>query len=159
MAAERKQVALHTDGSCLGNPGAGGFGLILEYGGNRKELSGGYLLTTNNRMEMLAVIRGLEALREPCEVTVFSDSKYVVDAITLGWAARWRSNGWRRGRSGVAKNPDLWGRLLGLCAHHHVRFRWVKGHAGDPDNERCDLLARNAASGADLQPDEGYDSA
>ena len=118
-----KEVVLYTDGACSGNPGPGGFGVVLLYGEHRKELCGGYRRTTNNRMELLAVIRGLEALRGRCGVTLYSDSKYVLDALTKGWARRWRANGWRRNKRGQpAVNPDLWGRLLDLCDGHEMRL-------------------------------------
>lgn len=137
-----KKVTIYTDGACRGNPGPGGFGVILEYGAARRELSGGEPLTTNNRMELRAAIEGLSALREPCEVTLYSDSRYLVDAVTLGWAESWRATGWKRGK---AKNPDLWESLLALLAVHRVTFRWVRGHDGHPENERCDALATAAA--------------
>jgi ribonuclease HI len=135
-----KKVNIYTDGACRGNPGAGGYGAILVYGGHEKEISGGEPVTTNNRMELLAVITALEALKEPCEVTVCSDSKYVTDAFLLGWVDSWRESGWRRGRDEL-KNPDLWERLYGLTRLHRVEFVWVKGHAGHEYNERCDKLA------------------
>jgi ribonuclease HI len=147
---------IHTDGSCLGNPGPGGYGVVLDYSGRRKELSDGYALTTNNRMELLAAIVGLEALRRPCRVVLHSDSRYLVDAVQKGWAVRWKTNGWMRNKREAAVNPDLWQRLLDLCEKHSVEFRWVRGHAGDVENERCDRLARTAAASANLQPDPGY---
>lgn len=137
-----KKVTIYTDGACRGNPGPGGFGVILQYGTARRELSGGESLTTNNRMELRAAIEGLSALREPCEVTLYSDSRYLVDAVTLGWARSWQASGWRRGK---AKNPDLWERLLALLDVHRVTFVWVRGHDGHPENERCDALATAAA--------------
>ena len=137
-----KKVTIYTDGACRGNPGPGGYGVILEYGSARKELSGGEPLTTNNRMELMAAIEGLSALREPCEVTLYSDSRYLVDSVTLGWAAGWRASGWKRGK---AKNPDLWERLLSLLDVHKVTFVWVRGHNGHAENERCDVLATTAA--------------
>jgi ribonuclease HI len=140
-----KQVTLYTDGACSGNPGPGGYGAILSYSGKEKELSGGFRNTTNNRMELMGVIAGLASLKEPCTVTVVSDSKYVVDAMRNGWAAKWRQNGWKRNKKDHALNPDLWGRLLDLCAKHTVTFTWVNGHAGHPENERCDMLAVEAA--------------
>ena len=149
-------VTIHTDGACLGNPGPGGYGVILDYNGRRKELSGGYALTTNNRMELLAVILGLEALNRPCRVTLYSDSRYVVDAVNKGWAAKWRQNGWMRNKREAAVNPDLWERLLNLLDHHDTEFRWVRGHSGDPDNERCDKLATTAARQSGLPADPGY---
>lgn len=153
-----KEVTLYTDGACSGNPGPGGFGVVLLFGGHRKELSGGYRRTTNNRMELLAVIKGLEALRERCRVTLYSDSKYVLDALTKGWARRWRGNGWRRNRKGeLAVNPDLWTRLLDLCERHEMRYQWVKGHAGDVENERCDKLSNEALARPNLPVDEQYE--
>ena len=153
-----KEVALYTDGACSGNPGPGGFGVVLLYGEHRKELCGGYRRTTNNRMELLAVIKGLEALNGRCSVTLYSDSKYVLDALTKGWARRWRANGWRRNRKGEpAVNPDLWTRLLDLCDGHEMGYQWVKGHAGDQENERCDALSTEALAGPDLRIDEQYE--
>ena len=150
------EVQIHTDGACLGNPGPGGYGVVLRYGDHSKELSGGYRLTTNNRMELLAAIRGLEALNQPCQVVLYSDSRYLVDAMEKGWAVKWRANGWMRNKSAKAVNPDLWATLLDLCATHDVEFRWVPGHAGVPDNERCDRLAVAAAKVPDLLDDPGY---
>ena len=151
-----KHVTLYTDGACLGNPGPGGYGVILLYQGHRKELSGGYCRTTNNRMEIMAAIVGLEALTEKCNVTLYSDSEYLVKAMSRGWARRWRANGWKRGKQGKALNPDLWERLLRLCEHHEVQFNWIKGHAGTPENIRCDELAMQAAQEPNLPCDEGY---
>ena len=136
-----KQVTIYTDGACSGNPGPGGWGAILRYGGHEKELSGGEKQTTNNRMELLGVISALEALKEPCQVDLYSDSKYVVDAMDKGWAVRWRKNGWMRNKTDPALNPDLWQRLLDLCQVHTVAFHWVKGHAENAYNNRCDALA------------------
>ena len=149
-------VTIHTDGACLGNPGPGGYGIILDYQGRRKELSGGYALTTNNRMELLAVIIALEALNRSCDVTLYSDSQYVVESVSKGWAARWRRNGWMRNKREAAVNPDLWERLLNLLERHNVEFRWVRGHSGEPNNERCDALASAAARGDNLPADPGY---
>lgn len=149
-------VTIHTDGACLGNPGPGGYGVILDHAGRRKELSGGYALTTNNRMELLAAIVGLEALTRPCDVTLHSDSRYLVDAVSKGWAAKWRANGWMRNKREAAVNPDLWERLLKLLEIHRAEFRWVRGHSGDPDNERCDALASAAARQPSLPQDPGY---
>ena len=137
----KKSVELFTDGACSGNPGPGGWGAILRYKGAEKELSGGEESTTNNRMELTAAIEGLSALKEPCQVTLYSDSKYLVDAITKGWAVGWRSRGWRKADKQPALNVDLWQRLLDLLEQHEVTFVWVKGHAGHPENERCDRLA------------------
>ena len=136
-----KQIEMFTDGSCSGNPGPGGWGTILRYQGREKELSGGESQTTNNRMELSAVINGLEALKEPCEVKVTTDSRYVVDGITKGWARAWRADGWRKKDKKPALNPDLWERLLELTEKHSVSFNWIKGHAGHAENERCDALA------------------
>ena len=148
-----KNITLFTDGACSGNPGPGGYGVILKYADHEKELSGGFSGTTNNRMELMAVIRGLEQLRERCEVTVVSDSRYIVDGIGKGWAKKWRSQGWMRNRKDTALNPDLWARLLDLCETHAVKFQWVNGHAGHPENERCDKLAVAAAGLPGLSPD------
>ena len=136
-----KTVTLYTDGACSGNPGPGGWGAILEYGGAEKELSGGEDSTTNNRMELTAVIRGLEALKEPCTVELYSDSKYVIDALQKGWAKGWRARGWIKSDKKPALNPDLWQRLLELTEMHKVHCHWVKGHADNPKNNRCDQLA------------------
>mgnify|MGYP004567885827 CR=1 FL=1 len=136
-----KQIEMFTDGACSGNPGPGGWGTILRYQGREKELSGGESQTTNNRMELSAVINGLEALKEPCEVKVTTDSRYVVDGITKGWARSWRADGWRKKDKKPALNPDLWERLLELTEKHSVSFNWIKGHAGHAENERSDALA------------------
>ncbi len=153
-----RQVTIHTDGSCLGNPGPGGYAAILEHKGQDKELSGGYRRTTNNRMEILAVIAGLEALQEPCSVTVYSDSRYVVDAIEKGWARRWKANGWMRNKREHAVNPDLWDRLLSALDKHRVQLKWVRGHSGNAGNVRADKLAVAAAYGPNLPRDEGYEN-
>ncbi len=136
-----KTVTLYTDGACSGNPGPGGWGAILEYGGVEKELSGGEASTTNNRMELTAVIAGLSALKEPCIVELYSDSKYVIDGLSKGWAESWRKNGWRKADKKPALNPDLWETLLDLTHTHQIRYHWVKGHADNPKNNRCDQLA------------------
>lgn len=148
-----KDVVIYTDGACSGNPGPGGYGTVLIHNNHRKELSGGYKDTTNNRMEIMAVIKGLEALKTSCNVTVYSDSKYVVDAIQLGWVEKWKKNGWMRSNKEKALNVDLWKRLLVLLAQHQVTFRWVKGHAENEENERCDKLAVAAAKGPELSED------
>lgn len=153
-----KQVTAYTDGACLGNPGPGGYAAILNYGDHRREFSGGFRRTTNNRMEILAAIIVLEALKEPCEVILYSDSQYLVNAIRQGWAVRWRENGWRRNRKEPAINPDLWARLLEHTERHKVEFRWLRGHAGHPENERCDRLAVAAANAPNLAIDFGYES-
>ena len=137
----RYQVQMYTDGACSGNPGPGGWGTILRCRGREQELCGGAAETTNNRMELTAVIRGLKALKKPCRVEIYTDSKYVVDGITKGWARSWQANGWRKSDKSPALNTDLWQRLLELCEIHTVSFHWVKGHAGHPENERCDKLA------------------
>jgi ribonuclease HI len=154
-----KNVKLYTDGACSHNPGPGGYGVVLIYDSHRKELSEGFRLTTNNRMEILAAIAGLEALKEPCHVTLYSDSQYLVNAIEKGWALRWQANGWMRNKKEKAINPDLWERLLELCKTHKVQFEWVRGHAGHPENERCDELATTAARGSHLPADTGYEQA
>ena len=137
----KKYVELFTDGACSGNPGPGGWGAVLRYGTKEKELCGGESDTTNNRMELTAVIMGLKALKEPCVVRLVTDSKYVADAVTKGWAVSWRNNGWRKADKKPALNPDLWEKLLDLLEIHKVEIQWVKGHAGHPENERCDRLA------------------
>lgn len=154
----KRHVIIYTDGACTGNPGPGGYGVVLMYGGHRRELSGGYRRTTNNRMELMGPIKGLESLNQSCRVTLYSDSQYVVEGIEKGWAKRWRTNNWMRNKREQAINPDLWGRLLDLCETHDVEFRWVKGHAGDQVNERCDQLAVQAARQKELPADEGYES-
>jgi len=145
------RVTLYTDGSALGNPGPGGYGVVLISGPHRKEMSAGFCLTTNNRMELLAVIAGLEALKVPCEVMIYSDSKYVVDAVNKGWLF-----GWERKTFKGKKNPDLWRQFLAVYRRHHVQLAWIKGHAEIPENERCDRLAMAAANGKDLPEDPGY---
>lgn len=136
-----KTVTIYTDGACSGNPGPGGWGAILSYNGREKELSGGERQTTNNRMELTAVISALEALREPCAVELYSDSKYVIDALSKGWAESWRKKNWIKSDKKPALNPDLWERLLNLTAVHTMRYHWVKGHADNEYNNRCDALA------------------
>ena len=142
-----KEVDLYTDGACSGNPGPGGWGAILVWHGIEKELWGGEPSTTNNRMELTAVIRGLRALREPCKVHLCSDSQYVINGLEKGWAAKWRQTDWNRGK---AKNPDLWAELLDLCARHQLTYTWVRGHNGHDYNERCDALARKGAAEAQV---------
>ena len=140
-----KHVDIYTDGACRGNPGPGGWGAILVYNGIEKELSGGEPETTNNRMELTAVISALTALKEPCEITLTSDSKYVIDGITKGWAESWRARGWKKADKSPALNPDLWEKLLNLLDLHKVTFVWVRGHNGHSYNERCDTLATTFA--------------
>ena len=154
-------VSIFTDGAARGNPdGPGGYGTILQYTDkegtlHEKILSHGYLRTTNNRMELMAAIAGLEALNRPCLIDLYSDSKYLVDAFNQNWIENWVRNDWKRGKSGPVKNIDLWKRLLSAMEPHKVRFIWVKGHAGHPENERCDRLAVKAATSRNLIPDEG----
>ena len=136
-----KHVDIYTDGACRGNPGHGGWGAVLVYRGIEREMSGGEVMTTNNRMELTAAIEALSALREPCEVTLTSDSKYMIDAVTKGWAESWRARGWKKADKSPALNPDLWEKLLTLLTRHDVTLVWVKGHDGHPYNERCDKLA------------------
>jgi ribonuclease HI len=156
MAEKLKQVVAYTDGACIGNPGPGGYGVVLLYGQHRKELSGGFRLTTNNRMEIMAAIVALQALKTECEVTLYTDSRYLADAMSKGWVQRWRSNGWKKTKKGKALNQDLWQQLLDLCAKHKVEFKWIQGHSGNPENERCDTLSMQAAMRKGLLPDVGY---
>lgn len=142
---ERKTVYIYTDGACSGNPGVGGWAAILIYNEFRKEMSGADAMTTNNRMELSAVINGLKALKEPCRVILTTDSKYVCDAVTKGWAKSWQKRGWIKSDKKPALNSDLWQELLDLLKIHDVEFKWVKGHAGHPENERCDELAVSAS--------------
>lgn len=153
---ELEHVVVYTDGACIGNPGPGGYGAVLLDRRRRKEISGGFRKTTNNRMEILAAIKALESLKERCRVTLHSDSQYLVNAMSKGWAQRWRSRGWKRNKKDKAINPDLWDRLLLCCEYHSVVFKWVRGHSGNPENERCDRLATQAALGKDLAVDEEY---
>ena len=136
-----KKVEIFTDGACSGNPGPGGWGAVLRYEGREKELSGGELDTTNNRMELMAAIKALSALKEPCNVVLTTDSKYLADGITKGWAQSWKNNGWRKADKKPALNTDLWEQILTLFSKHSVTINWVKGHNGHPENERCDALA------------------
>ncbi|HUP80474.1 MAG TPA: ribonuclease HI, partial [Pirellula sp.] len=154
--APLSHVVIYTDGAAEPNPGPGGYGVVLLAGKHRKELSGGFHRTTNNRMELMGVIVGLEALTKPCRVTLYSDSKYVVESIEKGSVEKWSKNNWYRTKSDKAKNADLWARFLQIYAKHQVRFKWVKGHAGVPENERCDELAVAAAHSYDAVPDLGY---
>lgn len=136
-----KEVQVFTDGACKGNPGPGGWGAVLRYKETDKEISGGEAVTTNNKMELTAVIKALELLKEPCKVYLYSDSQYVCNALKLGWAKKWKQNNWMRNKKEPALNPELWDKLLKLCEIHQVDVNWVKGHAGHPENERCDRLA------------------
>lgn len=140
-----KNIEIFTDGACLGNPGPGGWGVILRYNGKEKTLSGGEAETTNNRMEILAVIKALEALKEKCNIELYTDSQYVCNAINKGWAQKWKGNNWKRNKNEPALNSDLWEVLLNLLEKQNVKFNWVKGHAGHEENERCDVLARTEA--------------
>jgi len=155
--AELKHVTVYTDGACIGNPGPGGYGVVLLYQDHRRELSGGFRRTTNNRMEIMAAIVGLEALKEKCKIKLYSDSAYLVKAMSEGWAERWRAHGWMRNKKERALNPDLWERLLQLCEYHEVEFTWIKGHAVNSENVRCDELAMQAAQQPDLPVDDGYE--
>ena len=142
-----KKVTIYTDGACAGNPGPGGYGAVLIYGNHRKEISGSDPATTNNRMEIMGVLEALRRLKEPCEAAVYSDSRYVVDAIEKGWAVRWQKNNWMRTKKDPALNADLWAEMLAELQKHKVTFYWIKGHAGHPENERCDWLATQAIGG------------
>lgn len=148
-----KEVIIYSDGACSGNPGPGGYGTVLIYNKHRRELSGGYKDTTNNRMEIMAIIKGLEVLNTRCRVTIYSDSRYVVDAIEKGWVDKWRSNDWMRNKKEKALNVDLWKRLIVLLEQHNVTFKWVKGHSDNEENQRCDLLAVTATKQTDLLVD------
>ncbi|HLQ37604.1 MAG TPA: ribonuclease HI [Planctomycetota bacterium] len=150
-------VTIHSDGACLGNPGPGGYGTVLQSGAHRRELSAGFRRTTNNRMELLGAIKGLEALQHACTVTLFSDSTYVVKAMRERWPHGWRERGWLTAAKKPVANQDLWQRLLALAAVHTIEWRWVRGHSGNRDNERCDELANAAARGKQLAVDAGYD--
>jgi ribonuclease HI len=156
-ALEAGKVVIYTDGGCIGNPGSGGYGIVLLYENQREELSGGFRLTTNNRMELMACIIGLQALEKKSQVVLFSDSRYVVDSISKGSARRWKANRWMRSKKGKAKNSDLWDELLQLCDQHNVEFVWVRGHAGSLENERCDQLSMEAASRGNLPADDYFE--
>ena len=151
-------IEIFTDGACRGNPGPGGWAALLRIGEHEKLVSGAAMETTNNRMELLAAIKGLQALRVRFRVSVYSDSKYLVDAVEKGWANRWRANGWMRNKKEPALNSDLWKTLLDCCEQHELRFYWVKGHSGHPENDRCDQLATSAISGSNLNVDEVYEN-
>jgi ribonuclease HI len=153
-----KQVTIYTDGACSGNPGPGGYGAILAYGAHSRELSAGYARTTNNRMEILAAIVALETLKEPCEVTLYSDSKYLTQAISQHWLLGWLRNGWKTTTKKPVKNIDLWQRLNAQLHRHKVTFEWVKGHAENANNNRCDELARTAAKAPNLLTDVGFEA-
>ncbi len=153
-----KRVIIHTDGGCKGNPGPGGFGVVMVCGKHRKELSAGYRLTTNNRMELRAAIAALETLKEPCDVELHSDSKYLIDAIAKHWITGWKKRGWKTAAKQPVKNQDLWLRLLAVIADHKIDWRWVKGHAGHTENERCDELANLAIASVGLIEDVGFEA-
>jgi len=151
-----KHVEIFTDGACSGNPGKGGYGVILSYNGTKKELSAGFECTTNNRMEILAAVMGLASLKEPCRVTLYSDSKYLTDSVNKKWIQSWQKNGWKNSKKEKVKNRELFEELIKLMSIHDVEFIWVKGHDGHPENERCDFLATSAAKGSELRVDTGY---
>jgi ribonuclease HI len=151
-----KDIIIHTDGACSGNPGPGGYAVLLRHGDTVRELSGGFAKTTNNRMELLAAIEGLSALKESCRVTLHSDSRYLVDAMTKRWIENWKVRGWLTAAKQRVKNQDLWRRLDELNTRHTVEWTWVRGHDGQQENERCDVLAVTAAEAKDLPPDTGY---
>ncbi|MBO2675061.1 ribonuclease HI [Shewanella algae] len=153
--SELKQIQIYTDGSCLGNPGPGGYGVVMRYKQHTKELSGGFALTTNNRMELLAPIIALESLKEPCKIVLTSDSQYMRQGITQ-WIHGWKKKGWVTSNKTPVKNVDLWQRLDKATQQHQIDWRWVKGHAGHPENERCDTLAREAAEAKPATVDQGY---
>jgi len=153
------KTVIYTDGGCLGNPGPGGYGAVIVTGDSRRELSGGFQLTTNNRMEIYAAIAALESLSTRTQVMLYSDSRYLVDAINKQWVQRWRANNWKRNKKEKALNIDLWKRLLPLLSQHEVEFKWVRGHAGHKENERCDRLAVAAAKRKNLPADNGYTQA
>lgn len=148
-----KKISVFTDGACSGNPGPGGYGAILRYNGRERELSGGFRNTTNNRMELMGAIVALESLNEPCEVTIVTDSQYLVNSVEKRWVFNWKANGWRRSGKERVLNIDLWERLLTQLARHSVSFQWIRGHSGQPENERCDALAVAAAAARGLPED------
>jgi ribonuclease HI len=152
------KIVIFTDGGVINNPGPGGYGVVLRTQGGRRELSGGFRRSTNNRMELWACIEGLRALKEPSSVVLYSDSKYVVNGISKGWVERWHANGWMRDNQHPVENSDLWQELMTWCNRHDVEFRWVRGHAGNPDNERCDQLASKMALSKGLPPDKGFEN-
>jgi ribonuclease HI len=157
MHSNRPKWTIYTDGGCIGNPGPGGYGAVMLSNGLRKELTGGYRLTTNNRMELMAAIKALSTLQEPSSVVLYSDSRYLVDGMNKGWAKAWRANQWRRKGRQKALNADLWKMLLELAERHTVKFVWVEGHAGNRENERCDRLTQQAASRKNLPADRSYE--
>lgn len=157
-SSDSNTVRAFSDGSAIGNPGPGGYGVVLKWNDHQRELSAGYRLTTNNRMELLGAITALESLKRRCTVILTTDSEYVINGITKGWAKRWKAAGWRRNRGkDPVLNPELWDRLLKAVDRHDVTFEWVRGHAGHPENERCDQLANDAARGSNLGQDVEYE--
>jgi ribonuclease HI len=158
MADEKKEVVIYTDGACEPNPGKGGYGVVLLTENKRQEISGGFRLTTNNRMEIYAAVAGLEVLKYPCKVTIYSDSQYLVSAMTEGWVEKWKSRNWWRTNKEQAGNVDLWEKLSSLCEMHEVAFVWVKGHNGTLENERCDQLSYAVLRQKDLPSDELYEN-
>lgn len=150
-------VRAYSDGSAIGNPGPGGYGVVMKWKGQQKELSGGFRLTTNNRMELLGAILALESLKRQSNVILCTDSQYVINGIEKGWARKWRANGWRRNKKEMALNPDLWDRLLNAVDKHHVKFEWVRGHTGHPENERCDELANSTARDNPVEVDTEFE--
>lgn len=154
--APQPRVTIYSDGACLGNPGPGGYGTVLLFGDRRKELAAGFVRTTNNRMELLGAIVGLEALTRPCQVQLWSDSQYVIHALTKGWLSSWQKRGWRTSNKQPVKNRDLWERLLLAIGEHTIDWQWVRGHTGNVENERCDQLAVAAATGGALAEDAGF---
>ena len=155
----KRPIHIYTDGGCIENPGPGGYGAVIIEGDTRREISGGYRLTTNNRMELMACIKALASLRAGSQAVLFTDSRYVADAVEKGWAVKWRSRNWMRDKGHKAMNCDLWADLLRIVERNDVVFRWVRGHAGNPENERCDVLAKKAAQGRDLAVDSGFEDA
>ena len=158
MSEKNHKWIIYTDGSSVGNPGPGGYGVVLISARNRRELSGGFRKTTNNRMELIAAIKGLSELKGTCDVTLYSDSRYLVDGMEKGWAISWRANRWRKANKRKAQNADLWRILLDLNERHKVKFIWVQGHSGDKENERCDFLSFRSAKRRNLPPDPGYEN-
>lgn len=158
MINKMQEVQIYTDGACSGNPGPGGYSVILQYGSKSKEISGGFRLTTNNRMELTSVIIGLQELKKPCSIKLYSDSKYIVDAMNLGWVRKWMANGWLKSDKSPVKNIDLWKQLLALLEPHSIEWIWVKGHANNVMNSRCDQLAVEACQGKNLQIDCKYEN-
>jgi ribonuclease HI len=153
-----RRVTIHTDGACRGNPGPGGYGVVMVCGKHRLEMAKGFTRTTNNRMELLATIVALEALKEGCEVELMSDSRYVIDAMLKNWIKGWKAKGWRTASNQPVKNQDLWLRLAAASENHKITWKWLRGHAGHKENERCDVLAVGAATGRDLLVDAGFEA-